>query len=118
MFNEEQAPYSCTVEISAEGYLRLTAEVAQTYFPEDVLVPLVKEKELWLMPLRGAAAGGLLLKQRNAQGDRSVVIWEALPPHTQPGMRTAFWDETQGALRVALPFVIRMITKKDERLES
>ena len=91
------------VEITADGYLRLSAMMAAHYFPEDVLVPLVKGKELWLLPLRGAAAGGLLLKQRNAQGDRTVVIWEALPPDTSPGLRPAFWDSANGALRVALP---------------
>ncbi len=91
------------VEITADGYLRLSAAVAAHYFPEDVLVPLVKGRELWLLPLRGAAAGGLLLKQRNAQGDRAVIIWEALPPDTPPGWRPAFWDGANGALRVALP---------------
>ena len=92
----------CTVELSADGYLRLSAAVAQSYFPEDVLVPLNKNGELWLLPLRGAAAGGLLLKQRNVSGDRSVVIWEAIPPDTPPGTYTAFWDESRGALRIAI----------------
>jgi len=91
------------VEFTADGYLRLSAEVAARYFPHDVLVPLLKEKELWLLPLRGAAAGGLLLKQRNLQGDRSVVIWEAVPSDLPPGLRPALWDEANGALRVALP---------------
>lgn len=104
MMDERQT--SCTIEITADGYLRLGAEVAGRYFPEDVLVPLVKGKELWLLPLRGASAGGLLLKQRNLAGDRAVVIWEALPPETEAGVRPAFWDEGQGALRVALPLVV------------
>ena len=90
------------IELTDQGYLRLPAELARRYFPEDVLVVLVKKPELWLLPLRGAAAGGLLLKQYNLQGDRSVLIWEHLPPHTPPGDYLAFWDEAVGALRVAL----------------
>ncbi len=102
------------VEFTWDGYLRLSAEIAARYFPEDVLVPLAKGKELWLLPIRGAAAGGLLLKQRNLHGDRSVVIWEALADiqsvEDRPvGIRTAIWDDNNGALRVAL------VEMKDER---
>lgn len=90
------------VMFSEQGYLHLPAELAQRYFPQDVLVALVRGSELWLLPMRGAAAGGLLLKQRNLNGDRSVLIWEQLPPGTRPGSRPAFWDEGNRALRVAL----------------
>lgn len=90
------------VELTALGYLHLPAELAGRYFPQDVLVALPRGPELWLLPTRGAAAGGLLLKQRNPRGDRSVLIWELLPPGTPPGPRAAFWDERGGALRVAL----------------
>ena len=89
--------------MTEQGYLQISADVAQRYFPEDVLVVLVKTPELWLLPLRGASAGGLLLKQRNLQGDRSVLIWEQLPEEAGAGSYSAFWDETRGALRVALP---------------
>lgn len=90
------------IEITEQGYLHLSAEIVQTYFPNDVLIVLVRPPEFWLMPTRGPEAGGLLLKQRNRQGDRSVVIWEALPPDTKPGVRAAFWDEQRGALRALL----------------
>lgn len=90
------------IHLTEHGYLQLPAELAQQYFPDDVLVVIPKLPELWLLPLRGAAAGGLLLKQRNLQGDRSVLISEQLPPDTSPGEYPAFWDETHGALRVAL----------------
>jgi len=90
------------VEFTWDGNLRISAEIATKYFPENVLVPMSKEKELWLLPIRGAAAGGLLLKQRNLHGDRSVVIWEALPEDRPVGIRTAIWDENNGALRIAL----------------
>lgn len=90
------------VELTQQGSLHIEAAIAQTYFPHNGLVALLRGPELWLLPIRGPAAGGLLLKQRNARGDRSVLIWEVLPPNTAPGTRSAFWDERNGALRVAL----------------
>lgn len=90
------------VTLTENGYLQLSAAIARQYFPEDVLVALVRDAELWLLPLRGAAAGGLLLKQRNLAGDRCVIIWEVLPENTPPGIRPVFWDDRSKALRVAL----------------
>ncbi len=90
------------IELTEQGYLQLPADLAQRYFPDDVLVVIPKLPELWLLPLRGSGAGGLLLKQRNLKGDRSVLIWEQLPSGTPSGAYPAFWDETNGALRVAL----------------
>ena len=90
------------VSLTEQGYLHLPAELARQYFPHDLLAAITRPREVWLMPTRGAGAGGLILKQRNAQGDRSVLIWHLLPPDTAPGVRAAFWDEANGALRVAL----------------
>jgi hypothetical protein len=44
----------------------------------------------------------LLLKQRNRQGDRSVLIWEVLPPDVRPGRLAARWDDERGMLRIAI----------------
>ena len=90
------------VEFTDHGYLVLQAEVAQEFFPFDVLVALRRGAELWLLPTRGAAAGGLILKQRNLRGDRSVLVRETLDDDVPHGMRPAFWDAANGALRVAL----------------
>ncbi len=90
------------VEFTANGYLVLQAEVAQEFFPFDVLVALRRGPELWLLPTRGAAAGGLILKQRNPRGDRSVLVRETLDDEVPDGIRPAFWDDANGALRVAL----------------
>ncbi|QJW94964.1 hydrogenase maturation protease [Frigoriglobus tundricola] len=90
------------VELTAGGDLRMSAAVAERFFPNGVLVPLRRGPELWLLPTRGAAAGGLLLKQRNAAGDRSVLVRESLGEEFSPGPREAAWDESQGALRVLL----------------
>jgi hypothetical protein len=98
----EQTITMHTIAITDRGYLQLSAELAVRYFPNDALVVLVRDAELWLLPTLGGGAGGLVLKQRNRQGDRSVLIWELLPPDMPYGSRNAFWDEQNGALRVAL----------------
>lgn len=90
------------VEFTANGYLRLTGNVARRLFPNDSLVALVRGPEMWLMPTHGTASGGLLLKQRNIHGDRAVLVAEALGERDVFGLRLAFWDQAQGALRVAL----------------
>ncbi len=89
-----------TVEFTPAGDLRLSAEVATRYFPADSLVAVLRDHELWLLPLVGPEGGGLLLKQRNARGDRSTLVWESLPPVAPVGERAAVWDEGNGALRV------------------
>lgn len=88
------------VELTSDGYVRLQADVAARYFPGDALVAVTRGGELWLMPLIGPQGGGLLLKQRNARGDRSVLVWEALAGATVTGVRQAFWDDEAGAVRV------------------
>lgn len=90
------------VEITADGNLRLDAEVAERFFPADALVAVPRGAELWLMPLTGPEGGGLLLKRRNPGGDRSTLIWEALPPDAPTGRCQAVWDQGNGALRVDL----------------
>ncbi|MBL0938628.1 MAG: hydrogenase maturation protease [Gemmatimonadaceae bacterium] len=90
------------IEITDAGYLVLRADVAHAYFPNDTLLAMLRGEELWLLPTRGAGGGGLLLKQRNPAGDRSVLVREALHDRYVPGVCPAFWDERQSALRVAL----------------
>ncbi|MBX9604481.1 MAG: hypothetical protein K2X35_26005 [Bryobacteraceae bacterium] len=89
------------IQYTAEGYIHLSEDVAREYFPSDTLVMRVRDKELWMLPTRGAAAGGLLLKQRNRAGDRSFLAAPYLPPDTTPANWPAIWDERNGALRVA-----------------
>jgi hydrogenase maturation protease len=90
------------VEFTHDGYLRLSSEIASRYFPSDGLVALLRGPEMWLMPTHGNASGGSLLKQRNPRGDKAVLVLEELHPRNVVGSRIAFWDEAQGALRVAL----------------
>lgn len=91
------------VEFTEDGHVRLDASCAREYFPGDAAVVLAKEQEgeVWLVPLRGTASGGLLLKQRNAAGDRAMLVREALSDDLPVGIRRAWWDERQGALRIS-----------------
>jgi hypothetical protein len=89
-------------ELANNGYLILPADVATAYFPEDACVALWRQPELWLMPLRAQNSGGLLMKQRNARGDRSVLVHESLPTPCPTGVFTAFWDSENHAVRIAI----------------
>lgn len=90
-----------TVEITTDGYLRLSKAVAERYFPEDTLLALWRNGQLVLLPTRGAAAGGLMLKRRNTSGDRSLLISEVFQFQMPCGAFAAHWDHTLGGLRVA-----------------
>lgn len=90
------------IELTEQGYLVLDSQVARTFFPNDTLLAMPRGQELWLLPTRGPGGGGLMLKQRNVQGDRSVLVREALNDAYPVGQLPAFWDEQSGALRVAL----------------
>ena len=102
----------CEVEITSDGHLRFDRGVARRFFPEDVLVLLWRDDAFLLLPVRGSAAGGLILKQRNPRGDRSVLIAEAtrlVPPpgwSAVPGRFVAVWDADVGGLRLRGPVVI------------
>ncbi|MDR3740362.1 MAG: hypothetical protein P4L40_15215 [Terracidiphilus sp.] len=86
---------------TADGYLYLPGDVARRFFPGDTLVIMPKGRELLLLPTRGPAAAGLLLKQHNSAGDRSVLAASHLPADVVHGRWPCFWDERSGALRVA-----------------
>lgn len=90
------------VEFTGEGYVRLDVALAERTFPGDAAVALCREGELWLVPLRGTDNGGLLLKRRNAAGDRSLLVREVLGDQVPVGARPAVWDPGQGALRIPL----------------
>lgn len=92
------------VELSPGGDLLLSAEVAERCFGDapSALVA-VREDELWAVALAPGAVGGMLLKQRNRAGDRSMLVIEPLRETTwEPGERRARWDPAERALRVPL----------------
>lgn len=91
-----------SVEITADGYLRMSAALAAARFPSDAVAAVLRDGQLWLFPLRGPSSGGLLLKQRNPAGDRTVLLSEILGDRVQAGVRAAFWDDENKALRMPL----------------
>lgn len=91
-----------TVEISDGGYLHLDAALVARYFPAGVVGALVESDAVLLIPVRSAANGGHLLKHRNRQGDRSLLMREFLDVDPTPGVRGVDWDTARGALRVPL----------------
>lgn len=94
--------YPPTVEINVGGYLRLPAELAARHLPADVCVATAEPGALVLHPLRGAANGGLVLKQCNPRGDRSLLVHEVLGFAAPVGRFVVEWDEDRAALRVLL----------------
>lgn len=98
----EESPAVAEVLFTSHGYLVLSTETAQAYFPADTILAMRRGLELWLLPTRGAAGGGMVLKQRNPRGDRAVLVREVLEDAGIVGARPAFWDARQGVLRVAL----------------
>ncbi|MBX9649654.1 MAG: hypothetical protein K2X57_21655 [Xanthobacteraceae bacterium] len=55
------------------GALYLSREVYDRYFPGlDTVILLRRDRDLCILPVKHAAAGGYLLKLRNKAGDRVV----------------------------------------------
>ena len=98
-----------SVEFTADGYLRLGAPLAASRFPSDTLDAAIRDGELWLTPLPGPRSGGLLLKQRNPAGDRSLLIREVtepFAPHGLAGTLRAVWDDAAKSLRIPLRDIV------------
>jgi hypothetical protein len=63
----------------ARGSIYLDSALCAAYFSDTAaLAAIVRDGHAYLLPLRGPAAGGLLLKVRNACGDRVVHADEFL----------------------------------------
>lgn len=71
-------PRRASPEVSVvRGNFYLSREICDTYLPGVVSVALVlRDDEVMIVPLMGQSAGGLLLKQRNARGDRVIHAQE------------------------------------------
>ncbi|MGY4319077.1 hypothetical protein [Bradyrhizobium sp. JR3.5] len=66
----------------ARGALYLSHETYDRYFAGlEAVILLRRENDLWIMPVRHAAAGGYLLKHRNSRGDRVVHAPDFLREH-------------------------------------
>ena len=87
------------------GALYLSREVCDRYFAgADAVILLRRDADLLVLPVRHAAAGGYLLKQRNGAGDRVVHAADLLRDETDAGEDDrelpAFWDPAQAGLVV------------------
>ena len=88
------------------GNIYVDAEIYQRYFSgiESVAV-LANEGDIALMPVRNQGGGGLLLKIRNARGDRVIHAREILESagisEDQEINVTPKWDSDFAALRVS-----------------
>ena len=89
------------------GSIYLPAAVVYAYFRgiESVIV-LIREEDLLVLPVRQAAAGGCLLKIRNASGDRvatapDVFAANGLENWSDPDL-SATWSSAQSALLIPL----------------
>ncbi len=89
-------------QITENGYLYIPVEIARQYFTTDAVIVVLRGKDLLVMPVKYVGAGGLILKYRNAKGDRSVLISEFLPDDVDYGPRNVKWDEEALALRIPL----------------
>jgi hydrogenase maturation protease len=69
----------------ASGNLYLSREICARYFARvEAVALLARQDEVLILPLSGASAGGLLLKQRNARGDRVIHAQEFFRRHDLP----------------------------------
>jgi len=89
------------------GSLYLEAELYLRYFRGIGTAVLTGDSHtLLLLPIRHTAAGGLLMKIRNARGDRVMHVSEALIAcglsSNFSGLFPACWDPSAAALRINL----------------
>lgn len=89
-------------QITEAGYLLIPADIAQWYFSTGAIMAVLRGQDLLIMPVTYVGAGGLILKYRNAKGDRSVLLSEFLPNDMVYGTRSVEWDEEALALRIPL----------------
>jgi hypothetical protein len=91
------------------GSLYLTRDVYDRYFSGlQAVVLLRRDKALLVMPVRHAAGGGYLLKQRNGTGDRVVTAADFFREHgsdnDEPRVLSAQWSSEQMGLWIADTF--------------
>lgn len=97
-----------SLEISfARGNFYLPREICDTYLPGVISVALLlRNDEVMIVPLAGQSAGGLLLNQRNARGDRVIHAQEffrnkALPEEFELRTVPVHWSRDSAALVVS-----------------
>jgi hydrogenase maturation protease len=103
-YRESTVPAEVSV---ARGNLYLSRATHDAYLADADSVALrAREHEILILPLRRESAGGLLLKQRNARGDRVIHAREffrahELPEDVEPRSVPASWSRSDAALVVS-----------------
>lgn len=98
-----EAEVATTCELTPDGYLRLPKALAAGLFPSDLCLARRLGDTLLLYPVAGAGHGGMVLTQRNAAGDRSLLVHEVLGFSHPQGRFPLEWDRTRHRATVRLP---------------
>lgn len=90
------------------GSVYLPVSVVETYFRGiDSVIVIIRDGAVLVLPVHHAAAGGCLLKIRNAAGDRVATTPDVFAAHDLADFTAmnmpAQWSASDGALRVSLP---------------
>ncbi|WP_409190247.1 hypothetical protein [Bradyrhizobium sp. RDM4] len=98
----------CSVTV-ARGALYLSHEAYDRYFAGlEAVILLRRADDLWIMPVRHAAAGGYLLKVRNSRGDRVVhapdFLREQGIDESVASQLSVAWSQECGALIAVAAF--------------
>lgn len=91
-----------------DGSVHLPAALVEAHFAGvEAVVALVRDGALEILPVRHVAAGGCLLKRRNAAGDRVAAAADALRASGLGEWRVASlaadWSDERAALVAPLP---------------
>ena len=95
-----------TVDVK-RGSIYISAEVYDVYFKGlEAVIVLIRDGQLMILPVRQMAAGGCLLKMRNAKGDRVATAPDVFDAHGLQDFSAkaleATWSSEDGALVAAL----------------
>ena len=97
---------STTEVVIARGSFYLSRELCDAFFADTVSVAVIaRAGAILIVPLSRDSVGGLLLKQRNARGDRVIHAQEFLRDHGvadqfEPRTIPVRWDADSAALSV------------------
>ncbi|MEM1362158.1 MAG: hypothetical protein AAGF94_10640 [Pseudomonadota bacterium] len=91
-----------TIDIK-RGSIYVSAELYETYFAGlDAVIILIRDGNLLILPVRQMAAGGCLLKMRNARGDRVATAPDVFEAHSLSDFSAmaleVTWSADDGAL--------------------
>jgi hypothetical protein len=91
-----------------DGAVYLPAALAETHFKGiDAVIILIRDGAVNVLPVHRMAAGGCLLKVRNAAGDRVAVAPDVFRANGLDGWQAdaveARWSDDHGALVFEVP---------------